>query len=187
MKEKIIVMGGSFNPPTIAHQRLLLAMAEDDERLSADDLEFTRKEKGYTYETMLQLQEGIESISSSAVRQLLRDNPAAAEAMCHPKAWKLMQENGGMEQPMLRCVQYECQFLEKDMSGCSVVRTFHNQFRFLSNFWDAPVTYRGLTYLNNEAAFQAQVSGVSTLKTREGNNHLGRILMKVRKELKEDV
>ena len=85
MNERIIVMGGSFNPPTIAHQRLLLgavnalnahkgifvpssngyvtskmkrakhpeetlpehlrlkmlsAMAEDDPRLTVDDLEY---------------------------------------------------------------------------------------------------------------------------------------------------
>lgn len=98
MNEQIIVMGGSFNPPTIAHQRLLLgavntlgadkgifvpssnayvktkmkrakhhdetlsehlrlkmltAMAEDDPRLCVDDLEYHRKGKGYTYETML--------------------------------------------------------------------------------------------------------------------------------------
>ena len=99
---KIVVMGGSFNPPTIAHQRLLLdavnalgadkgifvpsshayvktkmkrakhpeetlveyqrlkmlsAMCEDDPRLCVDDLEFHRKGKGYTYETMLEVQE----------------------------------------------------------------------------------------------------------------------------------
>ena len=90
---KIVVMGGSFNPPTIAHQRLLLgavnelgadkgifvpsshtyvcikmrraklpkevlrqdvrlrmlkAMCEDDPRLTVDDCEFHRIEKGYT-------------------------------------------------------------------------------------------------------------------------------------------
>ena len=28
MREKIVVMGGSFNPPTIAHQRLLLGAVE---------------------------------------------------------------------------------------------------------------------------------------------------------------
>ena len=98
--KKIIVMGGSFNPPTIAHQKLLLAavrelnaakgifvpsshayvktkmrraghpeetlseslrlamlnaMAADDSRLAVDDLEYHRKEKGYTYETMVSL------------------------------------------------------------------------------------------------------------------------------------
>ena len=249
MNKLIIVMGGSFNPPTIAHQRLLLgavnalgadkgifvpsshayvktkmkrdkhpeetlpehlrlkmlnAMAEDDPRLSVDDLEFHRKGKGYTYETMLDVQEkypdatlyflaggdkvdifprwhriqefldrfhiivvrrdgedpetamvandflrshkdkfhvieapqGIEGISSSAIRDKLREGQSGAEAMCHPIVWKLIQENGGIGKPTVHC--------------------FRNEYRFLSNFWDAPVTYKGLTYQNAEAAFQAQ-------------------------------
>ena len=249
MNELIIVMGGSFNPPTIAHQRLLLgavnalnadkgifvpsshayvktkmkrakhpeetltehlrlkmlnAMAEEDLRLYVDDLEFHRKVRGYTYETMLDLQEkypdatlyflaggdkvdifprwhrireflerfhiivvrrdgedpqaaieandflrshkdklhvieapqGIEGISSSAIRDKLRNGEPGAEEMCHPRVWQLIRENGGIGKP--------------------TVHSFRNEYRFLSNFWDAPVTYRGLTYQNAEAAFQAQ-------------------------------
>ncbi len=249
MNEKMIVLGGSFNPPTIAHQRLLLAavdqlnankgifvpssngyvkrkmkragtpyevlseqmrlkmlqaMAEDDPRLAVDDLEYHRKERGYTYETMLAVQEkypdatlyflaggdkidifprwhrisefleqfhiivvkrdgedpeaaleeneflrqhrdrfhiiaapdGVEGVSSSAVRDLLRENLPGAESMCHPAVWKLLEEKGGMGKP--------------------TIGSFHNEYRFLSNFWDVPVTYKGLTYLNSEAAFQAQ-------------------------------
>lgn len=249
MNELIIVMGGSFNPPTIAHQRLLLGavnalgadkgifvpsshayvktkmkrakhpeetlveamrlkmlsvMAEDDPRLLVDDLEYHRKAKGYTYETMLEVQEkypdatlcflaggdkvdifprwhrineflerfhiivvrrdgedpeaaieandflrshkdkfhvieapeGIDGISSSAIRDKLRENEPGAEEMCHPQVWKLIQENGGIGKPTVHC--------------------FRNEYRFLSNFWDAPVTYKGLTYQNAEAAFQAQ-------------------------------
>lgn len=249
MNELMIVMGGSFNPPTIAHQRLLLsavnvlgahkgvfvpscnayvtakmrrakrpeetlceylrlkmlnAMAADDPRLLVDDLEYHRKGKGYTYETMLQLQEkypdatlyflaggdkvdifprwhrieeflerfhiivvrrdgedleavieandflrqhrdrfhvidapdGIDGISSSAIRDKLRCGEDGAEEMCHPGVWKLIRENGGIGRPTVHC--------------------FRKEYRFLSNFWDAPVTYGGLTYGNNEAAFQAQ-------------------------------
>lgn len=33
---------------------------------------------------------------------------------------------------------------------------FREEYFFLSNFYDAPITYNGLTYRNNEAAFQAQ-------------------------------
>lgn len=33
---------------------------------------------------------------------------------------------------------------------------FDNIYRFLSNFYEVPVTYNGITYQNNEAAFQAQ-------------------------------
>lgn len=33
---------------------------------------------------------------------------------------------------------------------------FRGEYAFLSNFWEIPVTYQGLTYGSNEAAFQAQ-------------------------------
>lgn len=36
------------------------------------------------------------------------------------------------------------------------IDSFRNEYFFLSNFYEAPVTYEGLTYRNNEAAFQAQ-------------------------------
>lgn len=209
MPETIVVMGGSFNPPTIAHQRLMLwaitamkadrgifvpsshtyvrikmrrdkhpkevlsedlrlqmlqAMAADDPRLAVDDLEYHRTEKGYTYETMESIQEkfpdaqlyflaggdkthvisrwhrireflnrfhitivkrdgddpetdlqenpflreylhmfhiipapqGLDGISSSAIREKLRTGEPGAEEMLHPRVWELLQENGGM-------------------------------------------------------------------------------------------
>ena len=36
------------------------------------------------------------------------------------------------------------------------ISSFRDEYYFLSNFYEAPVTYNGLTYRNNEAAFQAQ-------------------------------
>lgn len=36
------------------------------------------------------------------------------------------------------------------------IEAFQNEYRFLSNFFEAPVEYGGLRYPNNEAAFQAQ-------------------------------
>ncbi len=36
------------------------------------------------------------------------------------------------------------------------ITLFKEQYRFLSNFYQFPVTYQGLTYPNAEAAFQAQ-------------------------------
>lgn len=36
------------------------------------------------------------------------------------------------------------------------ISAFRGNYHFLSNFYDAPVTYEGITYANNEAAFQAQ-------------------------------
>lgn len=210
MKETIVVMGGSFNPPTIAHQRLLLAavealgaergifvpashtyvsikmrrakrpkevlpeavrfrmleaMAADDPRLTVDDCECRRNEKGYTYETMEAIQEkypeatlyflaggdkvstisrwhrireflprfrivvmgrdgedprkaleenpflsqhldrftvvsaphGLEGISSSAVRDRLRENEPGWEEMLHPVVREILVENGGVK------------------------------------------------------------------------------------------
>lgn len=38
----------------------------------------------------------------------------------------------------------------------NVIREFRNQYAFLSNFYPTQITYKGLTYKNAEAAFQAQ-------------------------------
>lgn len=37
-----------------------------------------------------------------------------------------------------------------------MINEFRGNYFFLSNFYEAPVTYDGYTYQNNEAAFQAQ-------------------------------
>lgn len=36
-----------------------------------------------------------------------------------------------------------------------MINEFRGKYYFLSNFYEAPVTWNGLTYLNNEAAFQS--------------------------------
>jgi ribA/ribD-fused uncharacterized protein len=36
-----------------------------------------------------------------------------------------------------------------------MINSFSNQYEFMSNFYNAPITYDGLIYRNNEAAFQA--------------------------------
>lgn len=36
------------------------------------------------------------------------------------------------------------------------IKYFDGKNRYLSNFYEAPIEYNGLTYRNNEAAFQAQ-------------------------------
>lgn len=36
------------------------------------------------------------------------------------------------------------------------INSFRGEFFFLSNFYNAPIEYEGITYQNNEAAFQAQ-------------------------------
>ena len=43
-----------------------------------------------------------------------------------------------------------------------MINEFRGRYYFLSNFYEAPVTYGGITYRNNEAAFQAaKVTDVS--------------------------
>ena len=42
---------------------------------------------------------------------------------------------------------------------------FRGEYAFLSNFWEVPVTYKGLTYGSNEAAFQAQKCMTEVEKT----------------------
>ena len=38
----------------------------------------------------------------------------------------------------------------------NIIDKFKGDYFFLSNFSKAPVSYKGITYKNNEAAFQAQ-------------------------------
>lgn len=47
-----------------------------------------------------------------------------------------------------------------------MINEFRGKYFFLSNFYEVPVSYRGITYRNNEAAFQAQkVSSEDERKT----------------------
>ena len=39
-----------------------------------------------------------------------------------------------------------------------MINKFRGKYYFLSNFYETPVTWNGLTYLNNEAAFQSAKS-----------------------------
>ena len=36
-----------------------------------------------------------------------------------------------------------------------MINSFRGKYCFLSNFYEAPVTYEGITYKNNESAFQS--------------------------------
>lgn len=46
------------------------------------------------------------------------------------------------------------------------INSFRGKYYFLSNFYEAPVTYNGLTYQNNEAAFQAQKTLIESERKR---------------------
>lgn len=38
----------------------------------------------------------------------------------------------------------------------NIINAFRNEYFFLSNFYERPVTYKGIPYTNTESAFQAQ-------------------------------
>ena len=85
---------------------------------------------------MIEAPAGLEGVSSSAVREKLREGLPGAEAMLHPAVWAISQEYAGA---------YRMK-----------IEMFRGEYQFLSNFYEAPVEYRGLRYGSNEAAFQAQ-------------------------------
>ena len=43
-----------------------------------------------------------------------------------------------------------------EQNGKPVINRFDGEYRFLSNFYETPILYNGITYRNTEAAFQAQ-------------------------------
>lgn len=195
MQNKIVVMGGSFNPPTLAHFGLMLEAVkqldakkgifvpsnhdyvytkmrrqnrkkevfseEERQRMlhimcgSREFLERFRilvvEREDFQPETMIQEHpflkkypeafsfikppKEIEGISSSKVRDLLRAGDETAAKMLHPDVWQMAVDKG---------------WLKKDIDR------FRGDFDFLSNFYEAPVTYDGLSYGSSEAAFQAQ-------------------------------
>lgn len=247
MKQKIIILGGSFNPPTRAHQKFLLsaiealgadlgifvpapyayvkkkmnktpypnevvdekirlamlqAMTADDPHLQADDIEYHIQGKTYTYHTLealqikypdaelyflagadklkiipkwghiqkflekfhilvtdrndvnaweeientpilnehknnfhiISLSDDLSGVSATAVREAIRTNDKTSlQNLLHPTAFSMI-----------------------DGKKIYTVDSFRDEYFFLSNFAPATFTYRGISYLNAEAAFQAQ-------------------------------
>ncbi len=78
---------------------------------------------------------GLEGISSSKVRDLLRRGDEKGKTLVHPGVWKLLLEDGRLE---------------------TGITSFRGDYHFLSNFYESPLEYEGLRYQNAEAAFQAQ-------------------------------
>ncbi|MCC8098290.1 MAG: NADAR domain-containing protein [Eubacterium sp.] len=80
--------------------------------------------------------EKLTDISSSKAREYLRNQNPEAKQLFNSEIWKILtEENAQMYFGISR---------------------FRDEYDFLSNFYEAPVNYRGITYQNNEAAFQAQ-------------------------------
>ena len=247
MKQKIIVLGGSFNPPTIAHQtfllsavealsadlgifvpapyayvkkkmaktaypnevidekirmEMLLAMCADNPHLCADDLEYSKEGKTYTYPTLKALQEKypdaeIYFLAGADKLQIIpkwkyineflenfhiivtdRDGMNAwAEIESHKilKKYKdhfhvipLSDDLSGIsataarealrngEENTLRTLLHPAAFQRIQGKKIYTIDKFREEYLFLSNFAPSPLVYRGITYLNAEAAFQAQ-------------------------------
>lgn len=50
-----------------------------------------------------------------------------------------------------------------------MIKEFKGRYSFLSNFYEKEITYNGITYLNNEAAFQAQKTLDESVRTEFSN------------------
>ena len=238
MKSKLVVMGGSFNPPTIAHFRLMQeavnsinasrgifvpacdsyvrkklkklqcqnetlseslrlemlgSFCEKDSRFEVSNIQILKQRFGHDFEMLEDLQEfypeceiyfvtgsdklgvlprwhrineflekfrilvakrgddiitgywqkftftipdEILNISSSLFREKLRNNDESAKNLVTPQVWQLMNKNGKIP--------------------WNTIDKFRDEYDFLSNFYEAEITFDGLTYGSNEAAFQAQ-------------------------------
>lgn len=111
-------------------------------RRSEDSIEKIKEVKPYLAEhwdafTVFDAPEEIGFISSTLFRERLKAGDGTARELVTPAVWRLVQ-NAGKE-------------------TMNSITNFHEEgYTFLSNFYEAPLSYRGLTYGSAEAAFQAQ-------------------------------
>lgn len=79
----------------------------------------------------------LSDISSSELRRRLHEGDERTKELVTEKVWALMNKNGKIP--------------------WNTISDFHEEaYAFLSNFFEATVEYKRLTYRNSEAAFQAQ-------------------------------
>ncbi|MDO4296804.1 MAG: hypothetical protein Q4D90_11695, partial [bacterium] len=101
--KKIVVMGGSFNPPTLAHSYFAVVTREQKEPeraiLGNPHLSVHRE-----HFVIVPEPEGMEGISSTAVRNKIKKNDESAAEMLDPRVWKMLVENSKS-------------WIEKDTSG----------------------------------------------------------------------
>lgn len=107
-----------------------------------DDLDKLKEIRPYLAEhwdrfTVFDVPVNISEISSSTFREKLRNNDESASELVTQEVWEIMSRNGKL--PWNRIMDFH-----------------EEQYRFLSNFYEAKVEYGGFTYGSNEAAFQAQ-------------------------------
>lgn len=107
-----------------------------------DDLEKIKAERPYIAEhwdrfEVFDVPQEIRDVSSGAFREKLHQGDESAAELVTPEVWNILRENGKI--PWLS------------------ITDFHEEpYQFLSNFYEAPVEFDGLTFGTNEAAFQAQ-------------------------------
>ena len=111
-------------------------------RRGEDDLEKIKEIRPYLAEhwdrfTVFDVPDEISTISSSAFREKLHNNDESACELVTTEVWEIMSKNGKLP--------------------WNSITDFHEeQYNYLSNFYEARVVYRGLSFGSNEAAFQAQ-------------------------------
>ncbi len=118
----------------LAQFRILVVSreGEDPERLIRENEFLSRNRDAFSFMTA---PEGLDGISSSAVREGIKNGRDAVAGMLHPVVSELLWQHNAPDAP---------------------IRCFDGEFSFLSNFYEAPVTYGGLTYPTGESAYQAQ-------------------------------
>ena len=120
----------------LAQFRVLVAQRGED------DMEKIKEIRPYLAEhwgafTVFPISDEISAVSSSAFRERLHNNDETARELVTWEVWEIMDRNGKLP--------------------WNTISDFHAEgYAFLSNFYEASVTYGGLTYGTNEAAFQAQ-------------------------------
>lgn len=111
-------------------------------RRGEDDLEAIKAVRPHLAErwdrfVVFDVPDEISEVSSSAFRERLHQMEESAAELVTPEVWEIMNINGKLP--------------------WNSITDFHEeQYRFLSNFYEARVEYGGLVYGSNEAAFQAQ-------------------------------
>ena len=107
-----------------------------------DDLEKIKEIRPYLTEhwdqfTVFDVPDDISTISSSVFREKIHNMDQSAKELVTEEVWEIMSSSGKLP--------------------WNSITDFHEeQYRFLSNFYEAKVEYCGLVYGSNEAAFQAQ-------------------------------
>ena len=109
---------------------------------SNDNIEQIKEANTYLSEhwnnfSIFSVPDEINEISSSIFREKLRNNDVSAKDLVTLEVWEILNANGKIP--------------------FNTITNFHDEkYSFLSNFYEVSVTYGGLTYGSNEAAFQAQ-------------------------------